>query len=62
MTPSWRDERPTHGIVMMHGCRLTCTCGTVIELAGKDISLSQRIRYDLLLDRHATHKARKEKL
>ena len=57
----WMDERPTHGIFRMYGNKLTCTCGTVIELGAKDVGLSQRVKYDLLLDRHAVHKIRREK-
>ncbi len=57
----WDDQPRKHGIVLMHGSTLMCSCGTEIQLAGKDLEYSQRIQYDLLLDRHATHKARKER-
>lgn len=55
------DERRAHGIVLMQGSLLLCSCGVEIRLAGKDIAFSQRIQYDLLLDRHAAHKARRTK-
>lgn len=57
----WMDERPAHGIVLMKGGLLLCSCGVEIRLAGKDLAFSQRIQYDLLLDRHAAHKARRSK-
>ena len=56
---TWMDERPSHGIVLMNGPLLLCSCGEEIRVAGKDLSLSQKIIYDLLLDRHASHKDRK---
>lgn len=58
---TWRDERAQHGIVLMNGPMLLCSCGVEIRLAGKDLAFSQRIQYDLLLDRHAMHKARRVK-
>lgn len=61
MASPWKDERAAHGIVLMHDSVLLCSCGTEMRLAGKDLSYSQRIRYDLLLDAHAVHKARKKK-
>ena len=57
----WRDERPSHGIVLLQGSALLCSCGVEVSLAGKDLALSQRIQYDLLLDRHAQHKKRQTK-
>jgi len=57
----WRDERPAHGIVMMHGMELLCSCGQQISLSTADEKYSQRIKYDLLLDRHSVHKARQSK-
>ena len=57
----WMDERPLHGVVLMNGAFLLCSCGTEIRLAGKDLAYSQRIQYDLLLDRHSAHKARRIK-
>lgn len=44
----------------MQGQMLLCACGDQMKLAGKDLALSQRIQYDLLLDRHANHKRRQE--
>ena len=62
MTSSaWMDERPEHGIVLMRGTLLLCSCGTEIRLAGSDLSYHQRIQYDMLLDRHAKHRTRRKK-
>lgn len=58
MTPKWQDERPAHGIVLLKGDSLLCACGQQMELLEKDKGLSQRIRYDILLDRHAAHRKR----
>ncbi len=55
----WDDQRPSHGIVLMHDSTLLCSCGTEIRLAGKDLNYSQRIRYDLLLDAHSRHRQAK---
>lgn len=61
MTPKWQDERPAHGIVLLKGDSLLCACGQEITLIERDQALSQRIKYDILLDRHAVHKARQPK-
>jgi hypothetical protein len=57
----WTDERPAHGVVLMNGTMLLCSCGMEIHLTGADLKLSQRIQYDLLLDRHSLHKKRQRK-
>lgn len=61
MTPKWQDERPIHGIVLLKGDSLLCACGQEITLIERDQTLSQRIKYDILLDRHAAHKQRQMK-
>lgn len=61
MTAKWQDERPNHGIVLLQGSTLLCSCGVEVSLAGKDLALSQRIQYDMLLDRHAAHRKGKTK-
>lgn len=59
--PKWQDERPVHGIVLLKGDTLLCSCGQEISLLEPDQGLSQRIKYDILLDRHALHRKRQTK-
>jgi hypothetical protein len=40
----------------MHDSTLLCGCGAELKLAGRDLNLSQRLRYDMLLDAHSRHK------
>lgn len=61
MTPAWNDERPKHGIVLLRGTRLLCACGETFDIDYKDSGLSERVRHDILLDRHSAHRKARER-